>query len=270
MNLGFIGAGNMGGAILKGCVESGNFPSRNIYVCDKDPERRKSWEELLLINTTEEISLVVSECDIIIVGIKPSGFSSVMPEIASEWKTNKILVSMAAGVNISYLEEFLPMGSKVIRIMPNTPAMVREAMVAVCSNKNISNRDMEIAMAIFKSIGLAEEVSEKLMDCVIGVSGSSPAYTYLYIEALVEAAIANGMEKEMATRFAAQSVLGAAKMVLETGAEPSQLCANVCSPGGTTIEAVNTLNENGFKGNVVQAFQAAVEKSKFLSKEREG
>lgn len=270
MNLGFIGAGNMGGAILKGCVESGKFASRNIYVCDKDPERRKSWEELLLINTTEEISFVVSECDIIILGIKPNGFSSVMPEIAREWKTNKILVSMAAGVTISYIEGFLPMGSKVIRIMPNTPAMVREAMVAVCSNKNISNKDMEIAMDIFMSVGLAEEVSEKLIDCVIGVSGSSPAYTYLYIEALVEAAIANGMEKKMATRFAAQAVLGAAKMVLETGTEPSQLCANVCSPGGTTIEAVNTLNENGFKNNIAQAFQAAVEKSKFLSKEREG
>lgn len=177
---------------------------------------------------------------------------------------------MAAGIPISFLEGFLPVGSKVIRIMPNTPAMVREGMVSVSRNKNISNQDMDISMGIFRSVGLAEEVDESLIDCVIGVSGSSPAYTYLYIEALVEGATANGMEKEMATRFAAQSVLGAAKMVLETGVDPQQLCLNVCSPGGTTIEAVNKLKENGFKENVKQAFQAAVDKSELLSKKREG
>ena len=270
MKLGFIGAGNMGGAILKGCVESGKFASKDIHVCDKDPERRKSWEELLLINTTEDIGTVVEFCDIIIVGIKPDGFTSVMPEISLEWRTNKILVSMAAGIPISFIEGFLPLGAKVIRIMPNTPAMVREGMVAVCRNNNISNQDMKTAMEIFQNVGQAEEVDESLIDCVIGVSGSSPAYTYLYIEALVDAAVANGMEKEMATRFAAQSVLGAAKMVLETGVDPRQLCINVCSPGGTTIEAVNTLNENGFKSNVADAFQAAVDKSKALSKQREG
>ncbi len=270
MKLGFIGAGNMGGAILKGCVESGRFASKDIYVCDKDPERRKSWEELLLINTTEDIGKVVEICDIIIVGIKPDGFSTVMPEISNQWKTNKILVSMAAGIPISFLEGFLPMGSKVIRIMPNTPAMVREGMVSVSRNKNISNKDMDISMGIFRSVGLAEEVDENLIDCVIGVSGSSPAYTYLYIEALVEGAVANGMEKEIATRFAAQSVLGAAKMVLETGVDPQQLCLNVCSPGGTTIEAVNKLKENGFKENIKEAFQAAVDKSEFLSNKREG
>lgn len=259
----------MGGAILKGCVESGKFASKDIHVCDKDPERRKSWEELLLIKTTEDVGTVVEFCDIVILGIKPDGFSSVMPEIAPKWKTNKILVSMAAGIPISFLESFLPSGAKVIRIMPNTPAMVREGMVAVCRNNNISNQDMQMAMEIFKSVGHAEEVDESLIDCVIGVSGSSPAYTYIYIEALVEAAIANGMDKEMATRFAAQSVLGAAKMVLETGAEPKQLCLNVCSPGGTTIEAVNALEENGFKKNITEAFQAAVDKSKLLSKQRE-
>lgn len=260
----------MGGAILKGCVESGKFASKDIHVCDKDSERRKSWEELLLVKTTEDIGTVVDLCDIVIVGIKPDGFSTVMPEISAEWKTNKILVSMAAGIPISFLEEFLPSGAKVIRIMPNTPAMVREGMVAVCRNNNISNKDMVLAMEIFESIGHAEEVDESLIDCVIGVSGSSPAYTYLYIEALVEAAVENGMEKEMATRFAAQSVLGAAKMVLETGAEPQQLCLNVCSPGGTTIEAVNTLEKNGFKSNIIEAFQAAVDKSILLSKQREG
>lgn len=270
MKLGFIGAGNMGGAILKGCVESGKFASRDIYVCDKDPERRKSWEELLLINTTEEIGRVVDICDIIIVGVKPDGFPSVMPEVSPKWRSNKILVSMAAGIPITYIENLLPMGSKIIRIMPNTPAMVREGMVSVSRNNNISNQDMDTAMDIFRSVGLAEEVDESLIDCVIGVSGSSPAYTYLYIEALVEGAVANGMEREKATRFAAQSVLGAAKMVLETGVDPQQLCQNVCSPGGTTIEAVNKLRENGFRDNIIQAFQAAVDKSRLLSKQREG
>lgn len=266
MKYGFIGAGNMGGAILKGFIESGNVLSKDVYVCDSDPERRKTWQELLLVNTTDDIETLVDSCDIIILGIKPNGFDAVMPLIANKWEPTKILISMAAGISIEFMENYLPVTAKIIRIMPNTPAMVGESMVAVCRNRNISDLDMEAVFKIFISIGRAEEVSEELIHCVIGVSGSSPAYTYMYIDALIDAAVNNGMDREKATIFAAQSVLGAAKMVLETGISPEQLRINVCSPGGTTIEAVNALFENGFQGNVAEGFQAAVEKSKAMTK----
>ncbi len=266
MKYGFIGAGNMGGAILKGYIESGRVLSKDVFVCDSDPERRKSWQELLLVNTTDDIKMLVEACDVIIVGIKPNGFEQVMPLIADKWQPSKILISMAAGISIEFIEKFLPASPKVIRIMPNTPAMVGEAMVAVCRNRYISDKDMETVFDLFRSIGRAEEVPEDLIHCVIGVSGSSPAYTYIYIDALIDAAVKNGMEREKATIFAAQSVLGAAKMVLETGVSPEQLRINVCSPGGTTIEAVNALFENGFQDNVADAFQAAVEKSKAMTK----
>lgn len=266
MKYGFIGAGNMGGAILKGYIESGNALSKDVFVCDTDPERRQAWQDLLLVNTTDDIKILVEECDVIILGIKPNGFEGVMPLIAEKWGPSKILISMAAGISLEFIENYLPITAKVIRIMPNTPAMVGEAMVAVCRNRNISDLDMETAFGIFRSIGRAEEVSEDLIHCVIGVSGSSPAYTYMYIDALIDAAVHNGMDREKATVFAAQSVLGAAKMVLETGISPEQLRINVCSPGGTTIEAVNALFENGFQEDVAEGFQAAVEKSKAMTK----
>jgi pyrroline-5-carboxylate reductase len=266
MKLGFIGAGNMGGALLKGCVESGKYESRDIMVCDKDPERRRNWEDLLLVKTTENVEDLVAQNDLILLAIKPDGYEEVLPVMKANWSARKVLVSMAAGISLEYMERILPLSAKIIRIMPNTPAMVGEGMMAVSPNRNVSTQDLEEAMEIFRSVGQAEVVSEDLMDCVIGVSGSSPAYTYLYIESLIEGAVNNGMEKELATRFAAQSVLGAAKMVLETGLSPKQLCLNVCSPGGTTIEAVNTIFENGFKENVKEAFQAAVEKSKIMNR----
>jgi len=174
---------------------------------------------------------------------------------------------MAAGIAISFIEKYFAPGVKVIRIMPNTPALVKEAMVAVCRNRQVGDGEFRDVFRIFESIGRAEEVDEELIHCVIGVSGSSPAYTYMYIDALANAAEKNGMGKEQAIVFAAQAVLGAAKMVLETGIDPVQLRINVCSPGGTTMEAVKKLKENGFEKNIQEGFQAAVEKSKSMVKQ---
>ncbi|MFA5638031.1 MAG: pyrroline-5-carboxylate reductase [Anaerovoracaceae bacterium] len=268
MVLGFIGAGNMGGAILKGTIQSGHFDKSDMMVCEKDKAKRKSWEDLLLIKTTDDVKELVEKSDIIILGIKPDGFSEVMPLVAESISAGKILISIAAGISLEYLEGFLPPFSKIIRVMPNTPAMVGEGMSAVCYNKAVSRADLDLPVKIFESIGKVREVTEDLLHCVIGVSASAPAYTYLYIEALMEAAVNNGMDIEDAQIFAAQGVLGAAKMVLETGLEPKQLCLNVCSKGGTTIEAVDTLLNNGFKDKVKEAFQAAVEKSKAMTENK--
>ena len=267
MKIGFIGVGNMGGSILKGYLSNKNIDPKDIYICDSDEEKVNKLEETLGINSCLTIEELTNKCDIIIVGVKPNSFEQVLPKIVSSYTENKIIVSMAAGINISYIESFFVNDGKVVRIMPNTAALVNEAMVAVCRNKNVNDKEFNEVFSLFKAIGRAEEIPEELIHCVIGVSGSSPAYTYMYIDALAEAALRNGMTKEKAIIFAAQSVLGAAKMVLQTGMDPVQLRINVCSPGGTTIEAVNKLKENGFEEKIQEGFQAAVDKSKLMVKQ---
>jgi pyrroline-5-carboxylate reductase len=266
MKIGFIGAGNMGGAILRGYLTSTNINKEDVFVLEQNSEKLEQLREELGITAAKDIPQLVENCDIIILGVKPNMFEIVLPQVAEKYSCDKIFVSMAAGVEISFIEKYLGVNARIVRIMPNTPAMVNEAMVAVCRNANITDEAFIPVFNIFKAIGKAEEVPESLIHCVIGVSGSSPAYTYMYIEALAEAAVKNGMNKEQAIIFAAQSVLGAAKMVLETGIDPVQLRKNVCSPGGTTIEAVDKLQENGFEANIGEGFQAAVEKSKIMTK----
>lgn len=267
MKIGFIGAGNMGGAILRGYLNKSGCAPENIFVYDTNREKTAELEESLGIHGMESIEAVTEACQVIILGVKPNGFEEVLPLVFSRMEKEKIVVSMAAGIDIAFLEKYLGTQAKIVRIMPNTPAMVNEAMVAVCRNSNVTEEEFASVFAIFNAIGRAKEIDESLIHCVIGVSGSSPAYTYMYIEALADAAVANGMEKEDAVFFAAQSVLGAAKMVLETHIDPVQLRMNVCSPGGTTIEAVNKLLENGFEEKIKEGFQAAVDKSKAMVKQ---
>ena len=268
MKIGFIGAGNMGGAILRGYAPSAAEKGHEILVYNRTEETRKALEaEYSCVTACGSGEELTEKSDIVLLGVKPNMFGELLPQIASVCTDDKLVVSMAAGISLTYIESFLGSSQPVIRIMPNTPAQVGEAMTSVSRNANVTDEMMASAMEIFGVIGRAEEVPEELIHCVIGVSGSSPAYTYMYIEALAQAAEANGMETDKAKVFAAQAVLGAAKMVLENAdITPEQLRINVCSPGGTTIEAVNKLFENGFMDDVKNAFQAAVEKSKIMTK----
>jgi len=266
MKIGFIGIGNMGGAILSGFLEKSGGNATNISAYDLDAERLLSAQKKWGVSVCESIGQLVKNSEIIMLGVKPNTFEEVLPPIAEAYENSKILISMAAGIQISFIEKYLGDAAKIIRVMPNTPALVGEGMTAVCRNKNIADNDMKQALLIFESIGKAYEVPEGLIHCVIGISGSSPAYTYMYIDALAEAAVVNGMDKEQALIFAAQSVLGAAKMVLETGVDPVTLRINVCSPGGTTIEAVQKLQKNNFAEIIQEGFQAAVEKSKIITR----
>ena len=268
MDIGFIGIGNMGGAILSGYMEAGNTGAGRVLVYNRSVERcEKMKARFPQIEICGSSSELCRSCDIVIIGVKPQGVGSVLEEIAGEFTSDKTVVSMAAGVKISVFEKYLGEDAAVIRIMPNTPVMVGEGMVAVCRNAGVKDEVFEAAMGIFSRTGRAEEVDEELIDCVIGVSGSSPAYTYMYIEALMQAAVDNGMDEEKARVFAAQAVLGAARMVLESPESVEQLRLNVCSPNGTTIEAVNTLFENGFMDKVKEGFQAAVDRSVEMGKE---
>ncbi|MBQ2677977.1 MAG: pyrroline-5-carboxylate reductase [Firmicutes bacterium] len=266
MKIGFIGAGNMGGAILRGYVPYAEKAGDELSVYVPTEEKLNSICKETGAAKCSGIDDLVRSNDVIIIGVKPNMFEEVLPQVAGAYNTDKVVVSMAAGVTIEFIEGYLGKDAKIVRIMPNTPAQVRAAMIAVCRNANVDDATFEDVKVIFDSIGKAEEVDEDLIHCVIGVSGSSPAYTFMYIDALMDAAVKNGMDRKKARVFAAQSVLGAAKMVLKTDIDPEQLCINVCSPGGTTIEAVESLKADGFEESIEKAFQAAVDKSKDMSK----
>lgn len=267
MKTGFIGVGNMGGAILKGYAASEQGKKDQIMIFDTNRELcEQRHREIPQIAMTDDVKALVRGSDVIVIGVKPQVIEDVLEEVAEWYQPGKVVISMAAGISIAFLQKYLGKDSKVIRIMPNTPALVGEGMIAVCPGEGLALRDLVNAEAILKSVGKTEEVPEKMIDCVIGVSGSSPAYTFMYIEALVEAAVRNGMSREQARVFAAQAVLGAAKLVMESDKSLEQLRKDVCSKGGTTIEAVRKLEANGFMEDVKQGFQAAVDRSKEMTR----
>lgn len=271
MKIGFIGTGNMGGAILRGFAASEASEGCRLLIHNRTSERSsRIAREIPGVEILPDNTRLAEESDMIIIGVKPNGVGEVLREISPN--PDKLIVSMAAGVSIASMEAAFGGGDvpgKFIRIMPNTPAQVGEAMISMSRNSRVTDSDFDRAKAVFAAVGRCEEVPESLIDCVIGVSGSSPAYTYMYIDALIQGAVDNGMEPEKARAFAAQSVLGAARMVLESSESPEQLRINVCSPGGTTIEAVNRLFANGFMDNVREGLQAAVDRSKEMTAEKE-
>lgn len=267
MRIGFIGTGNMGTAIIKGYLSVHQNESKNIFAFDQDATKLRSLSDDLGIVACGGLDELMEHSDIVVLAVKPNNFETMIPQISSFYRTGQVLVSIAAGISMGYIEELMQRdGVKVIRVMPNTPAMVNEGMSALCRNRFVADAEFEPVVELFRSVGKAEVIDEELIDTVIGVSGSSPAYTYMYIEALIDAAEANGMNRDQAKVFAGQAVLGAARMVLETGVDPVTLRENVCSPGGTTIEAVKVLQNNGFHDNITDAFHAAVKKSKAMTK----
>lgn len=267
MRIGFIGVGNMGAAIMKGYLAVHKDENNNINIYDKDENKASVLSQEIGVNTCSSLEKLMEQSDIVILAVKPQNFEEVLTEARAFFKPHQVFVSIAAGISIGYIEQLLKFeGIKIVRVMPNIPALVNEGMSALCKNQFIPDDEFEMVIDIFRSIGRAEVVEETMIDNVIGISGSSPAYTFMLIEALIDAAAVNGMKKEQAFIFAGQAVMGAAKMVLETGIDPAILRENVCSPGGTTIEAVKALQNNGFHDNLIEAYQAAVKKSKIMTK----
>ncbi|MBQ9060669.1 MAG: pyrroline-5-carboxylate reductase [Firmicutes bacterium] len=270
MKTGFIGVGNMGGAILKGYAGSPQGQKDQIMIYDTNRELCEERTRETGAAMTDHVTDLVRASEVIVVGVKPQIMEDVLEEVARAYQPDKLIISMAAGISIEFIRKYLGNDAKIIRIMPNTPALVGEGMIAMCPVEGLTLKQLMGAESILKSVGKVEEVDESMLDCVIGVSGSSPAYTFMYIEALVKAAVANGMDQEKARMFAAQAVLGAAKLVMESPESLEQLRINVCSPGGTTIEAVRKLEKNGFMDDVKEAFQAAVDRSKEMTRQKKG
>lgn len=261
MRLGFIGAGNMAQAIIGGVLESGLIAKNNIIASAATQDTINRIQKKFGIITTLD-NKKVAEADIIVLAVKPVYCQEVIEEIRKNINSKQIIVSIAAGKTMNWLEEAFGGKKKIIRTMPNTPALVGEGITAVCPNENITEDDLKEVCDILESFGKAEIIKESLMDAVIAVSGSSPAYVFMFIEAMADAAVAEGMPRVQAYQFAAQSVLGSAKMVLETKKHPGELKDMVCSPAGTTIEAVRVLEETGFRGNVMACMKACAEKSR--------
>lgn len=262
MTVGFIGLGNMAKAMIGGILAKGLMGPNEIIGTAATEETRLKVSNKYGIQTRTSNEAVAKESDIIILAVKPQYLKVVIADIMDSVDENKVIVSIAAGKTIKWLEKEFEKPVKIIRVMPNTPALVLEGCSAVCRNDMVTDDDYHFVIELLESFGKAYTVPESMMDVVVGVSGSSPAYVFLFIEAMADAAVAGGMSRKQAYEFAAQSVLGSAKMVLETGKHPGELKDMVCSPAGTTIEAVKILEEEGFRGAVIDAVTACIEKSR--------
>ena len=264
--VGFIGGGNMGSAMMSGIIHAGLYDADHVIASCKTAGSVERLHSQLGIYATTDNCEIASRADILFLAVKPNLFATVIPQIRSCCKEGQIVVSIAAGQTIQGITDAFQRPVKLVRGMPNTPALVGQAMSALTPNEHVREEELAEVLAIFESFGEAEVVPEHLMDAVVGVSGSSPAYIYMMIEAMADAAVADGMPRAQAYKFAAQSVKGAAQMVLQTGTHPGSLKDAVCSPSGTTIAAVAKLEENGFRSAVIDAQRACVQKSRDMSR----
>lgn len=264
MTIGFIGLGNMAKAMIGGILAKGLMGPNEIIGTAATETTRAKVANKYGIQTRSSNEAVAKEADIIILAVKPQYLKVVIADIMDSVDDSKIIVSIAAGKTINWLAKEFEKPVKIIRVMPNTPALVLEGCSAVCRNDLVTDNDFHFVIELLESFGKAYTVPESMMDVVVGISGSSPAYVFLFIEAMADAAVSGGMPRKQAYEFAAQSVLGSAKMVLETGKHPGELKDMVCSPAGTTIEAVHVLEKERFRGTVMDAVQACIEKSRSI------
>lgn len=262
MKLGFIGTGNMAGAIMGGVIKSNVFKPEEIIGADLFAPGRERVKNLYGINVTESNKEVIEKSEVVILSVKPQYYESVISEIKGLVRPEQIIVTIAPGKTLGWLAEKFEKEVKIVRTMPNTPAMVGEGMTAACANEHVTKEELDYVCRILSAFGKVEVVGEHLMDVVVSVSGSSPAYVFMFIESMADAAVADGMPRPQAYKFAAQAVLGSAKMVLETGKHPGELKDMVCSPAGTTIEAVRVLEEKGFRSSIMEAMKACTAKAK--------
>lgn len=264
MKIGFVGCGNMATAIIGGILEKGILKKEDIKASTKTENSAKKVQETLGIECTTDNKKAVQDADVIFLAVKPQFCEEVIQEIKSEIKSEQVIISIAAGKKLEWLEAQFGAGHKIIRTMPNTPALVGEGITGVCPNKEVTERELEDALVLLRSFGRAYTVTEKILDVVGAVSGSSPAFVFMFIEAMADGAVAEGMPRKQAYEFAAQAVYGSAKMVLETGMHPGELKDMVCSPAGTTIEGVGVLEERGMRSAVSESIRACVKKTKQL------
>lgn len=260
--IGIIGCGNMGGAILYGALESGVLPKENAYVYDINPammEKAEKWGVHLAADDED----VCKKADIILLAVKPQNAAEAL-SMCKNALDGKAVMSIVAGVTVNRLQNMIAGTPRILRIMPNTPAMVYEGAFALCSDNDFTEEELDNATSIYETIGVVEMIPEHLIDAVCGLSGGGPAYAAMFIEALADGGVKQGLPRATAYRLAAQTCLGTAKMILEKGIHPGELKDMVTSPGGTTIEGCEALEKGGMRAAVIDCVNVATEKSKKL------
>jgi pyrroline-5-carboxylate reductase len=261
----FIGAGNMASAIIAGLVRADPSCAGDITAVDLAQAQLDKLQAAHGVNTSTSTAGAVVGADVIVLAIKPQVVGAVLPHVSKGISGDALVVSIIAGVPCSALEAGLPSGARVVRTMPNTPALVGKGATALAAGTHATDADLETTRQLFEAVGLTVTVPERSLDAVTGVSGSGPAYVFLFMEALADGGVREGLPRDVALQLAAQTVLGAATMMLETGTHPGVLKDQVTSPGGTTIAAVEALESRAFRGTVMSAVSAAATRSKLLS-----
>jgi len=264
MKIGVIGTGKIGEALIKGVLASGLCPSDQIFASDVDAERLSTLHTELGINTSLENAQTATSAEVIILAVKPQIISSVIKSIKPQIAGGRLVISVAAGVTIQAIEDDLPDSAHLVRVMPNIACTVGQAISATSAGTHATDADLETARTIFGSVGRVVTVPESMMDAVTGLSGSGPAFVFQMIEALADGGVHEGLPREIALKLAAQTVLGAAAMVLETGEHPGALKDMVTSPAGTTIRGIRALEENGARAAMMAAVIAATRRSREL------
>mgnify|MGYP000161479355 CR=1 FL=1 len=265
MKIGFIGCGNMGSAMISGMLKKGLYKKDEIIVSNLTEEGSKRSREKLGVVTTLDNHEVVKNTRLVFLAVKPQFYEEVLNEVKDELTPEHTVVGIAPGKTLAWLEEKCGQPLKVVRMMPNTPAQVGEGMTGVCANEKVSAEELAQICEITDSFGRTEVVPERLMDAVSAVSGCSPAYVFMFIDAMINAGVRAGLSREQASALTLQTVIGSANMVKQTGKSPSDLKDMVCSPAGTTIEAVYALEKNGFTAAIMEAVKKCEEKSREMS-----
>jgi pyrroline-5-carboxylate reductase len=264
-NIGFIGGGQMGEALIKGIIQAGLVKNDQVYVCEPVAARQEYLTETHGVNVSGEGDAVFAACRTIILAVKPQVMGKVLDMNKKHITGQHLLISIAAGITIGFLEEKAGPQSKVIRVMPNTPALVLEAASALSAGSNTTADDMKEAESIFNAIGKCVVLDESQLDAVTGLSGSGPAYVFSFIESMIDAGLKVGLSREVAETLTLQTLFGSVKLAMESNLHPAQLRANVTSPGGTTIAALHQLESAGFSGIIMDAVEAATKRSRELS-----
>jgi len=264
-NLCFIGCGNMGEALVSGLVLSGSAQAANIICTDIREDRLEELRGRYGVRTMQSNIEAVAASEVVIYAVKPQLMAEVLKETADQLDMSKVVISIAAGVPLRAIESLLHKDLRLIRVMPNIAASVKESASALAAGKHAKKEDVELAMAIFNSVGKAVFLRENyLMDAITGLSGSGPAYIFIIVDALADAGVKMGLSRKDAQFLAAQTVLGAAKMLMETREHPGQLKDRVTSPGGTAIAGIHTLEKGGLRTTLINAVEAATHRSKEL------
>ncbi|KOS61900.1 pyrroline-5-carboxylate reductase [Lysinibacillus agricola] len=266
MKYGFIGLGNMTTAIIKGMCKSGDFDPTFIYGYNRTKAKTTKLATSYGIQAASSIEDIMSNCDVIILGVKPQMLPDVLPEVKKHLQDNHVIVSIAAGKNITYFQGNLSEVTPIIRVMPNINALIGASTSCYSVSEQVSDVQLQHVISLFETVGTIIEVPEHLFSIFTTIGGASPAFTYMYIDALARAAVREGMPKSMALDIAANAVLGSAKMILQSQEHPWSLVDQVCSPGGTTIQGVSSLQSNHFETTIHDAVAAVTSKDRNLSK----